>query len=289
MKTAITTFFLLSISLGFSQKNLHGKTTKLSKQSFVGKATYKTHRSTSFPIDSTASDEMRKQIEEQMRRAFQRTYTLNFTKSESTYKQQAKLNQPKPQSGTSGVMVMSFGGGGMGDVTYKNLAETRYSNKMDLMGKTFLIKDQLPKYDWVLTGETKNIGTYTAYKATWTREEENRSMSLRDGEMKEENKKETRTTTAWYTLDIPVSNGPGNWWGLPGLILEVHDGRQTVVCTEIVLNPSDKVVIEEPKKGKVVTQDKYDELYRKKTREFINKSRSRNRGGGGSFQIRMGG
>jgi GLPGLI family protein len=28
-------------------------------------------------------------------------------------------------------------------------------------------------------------------------------------------------TTAWYTPQIPVSNGPRNYHGLPGLIMEV--------------------------------------------------------------------
>ncbi len=33
-----------------------------------------------------------------------------------------------------------------------------------------------------------------------------------------------RTTTAWYTLDIPVQHGPGEFWGVPGLILQVEEG-----------------------------------------------------------------
>jgi GLPGLI family protein len=33
------------------------------------------------------------------------------------------------------------------------------------------------------------------------------------------------TITAWYTPEIPVNQGPENYWGLPGLILEINDVR----------------------------------------------------------------
>jgi GLPGLI family protein len=36
------------------------------------------------------------------------------------------------------------------------------------------------------------------------------------------------TITAWYTPEIPVSQGPEGYWGLPGLILEVNDGKTTI-------------------------------------------------------------
>ena len=63
--------------------------------------------------------------------------------------------------------------------------------------------------------------------------------------------------TAWYTPQIPVSQGPGEYWGLPGLILEVNAGTTTVLCTEITLNPNEKVTIKKPSKGKKVTRDEF--------------------------------
>ena len=54
---------------------------------------------------------------------------------------------------------------------------------------------------------------------------------------------ETITITVWYTPQIPVNTGPGNYQGLPGLILEVNDGTETVICSKIVLNPKDEVNI----------------------------------------------
>jgi GLPGLI family protein len=267
-------------------------TVSLNAQSFSGKATYKTHRKSNIKIGGDRNGmnpEMQKQLEERMKKMFQKTFILNFNRYESTYKEDVNLSSPGPKPGAGGgVMVMSFGGGGGSDILYKNIKEDRFANKTDLMGKLFLVKDSLRKYDWKMTGETKNIGNYTCYKATYEREEENISMSMVDGEMKETKKKETVVTTAWYTLDVPVSNGPRYYGGLPGLILEINDGNLTIVCTEIVLNPKEKIEIKEPIKGKKVTGEKFEEISRKKSKEMMERFRSK-RGDGNGVEIRIGG
>ena len=264
----------------------------ISAQEFYGKATYKTHRKTNFKMDSTmvaSNPDLEKQLQAQMRKMFQKTFILNFNKTESTYKEDAKLNAPSPKLGGGGnVMVQVVGGGGGNDVIYKNINENRVVSKTELMGKVFLVKDELVKYEWKLTGETKNIGKYTCYKATYEREVENIEMKMVNGEAKEVTKKEMRTTVAWYTTDVPLSNGPDNYGGLPGLILEINDGNQTIVCTEIVLKPSDKAEIKEPKKGQVVNREKFEKISRKKSREMMERFKSR-RGNGNNMEIRIGG
>ena len=48
---------------------------------------------------------------------------------------------------------------------------------------------------------------------------------------------------------------PGNpqnsaeFWGLPGLILEVTTENTTILCSEIISNPKEKLKISPPKKG----------------------------------------
>ncbi len=265
-------------------------TGSLVAQDFYGKATYKTHRKSSIQLDSTTiarNPGIAEQLKARMAKMFQKTFILNFNRTESTYKEDAKLDQPSVGTGGGEVMVMSIGGGGGNDVYYKNIKENRVSEKADLMGKTFLIKDDLQTFEWEMTGETKNIGNYTVYKAVWEREVESVSMSMVNGESKETTEMKKRTTTAWYTLDIPISNGPRQYGGLPGLILEINDGNQTIVCTEIVLNPEDKISIKEPEKGKVVNREKFEEISREKTKEMMENFQGRgNRGG---MEIRIGG
>ena len=101
-------------------------------------------------------------------------------------------------------------------------------------------------------------------------------------------KMEEYVTTAWYTTQIPVNNGPRSYYGLPGLILEVNDGSETLICSKIVINPKKKVEIVEPKKGKEVTQEEYDAIMEKKIKE-MNDQYSRERRDGNSVQISIGG
>ena len=258
-------------------------------QDFSGRATYKTHQKSSFKLDSTtiaANPGIQEQMEAQMRKMFQKTFTLDFTKSESMYKEEQELDAPKGPSANSGVMVMVMGGDGSSDILYKNISQNRMAHKTELMGKVFLIKDNLEAYDWELTGETKNIGNYTCYKAVYEKEEEDIQIDMIDGEVKEEKVTKKRTLVAWYTPDVPISNGPSNYGGLPGLILEVNDGDQTIVCSEIILNPKEVKEIKEPTKGKVVTRKEFSKISLEKTKEMMNRYRSRD---GKGIEIKIGG
>jgi len=270
-------------------------TVTITGQDFTGKATYKTSRKSNFKINSDKNkgmdEAMQKQIEARLQKMNQKTYFLTFDKNTSTYKQAPKLNAPKPTIAGGGIVkVMSIGGSTGDDIYFKNLKAKTFSEETEIMGKKFLVKDELPTYKWELSSETKNIGNYTCYKATFTEEIESVKMSFINGETKEEKTKETVTTTAWYTPQIPVNNGPDNYQGLPGLILEINDGKKLIVCTEIELNPKDKIKIKEPENGKVVTQAEFDKIQEKKSKEMLERMKSRNGVDlGNGINIKMGG
>lgn len=258
MKTIITTlaFFIVAT---------------ISAQEFSGKAIYKTSRKSNIKIggeNSTMSEQQTKEIEARLQKMNQKTFILQFDKISSLYEEEITLNAPKPTA--RGIKVMSmFSGDGEGAVYYKNLKEKRFVNKTAIMSKPFLVKDSLPVYDWQLTSEIKNIGMYTCYKASFSKEVENTSSTFVNGELKEVMENKTIVTTAWYTPQIPISNGPSTFYGLPGLILEINDGTTTIVCTEIILNPSEKISIEEPEKGKIVSQSVFDKINDEKTKEMM--------------------
>ncbi|MGG6230229.1 GLPGLI family protein [Tenacibaculum sp. SDUM215027] len=263
--------------------------TSIFSQNFQGKATYKTHRKIDLKIDNgkgASNSDMQKKLQAQLKKQFQQTYTLSFDKSASTYKQNEKLSSPQVQ--TEGMQIQIMGNGGGTDILYKNIAKKKYINKTEISGKRFLIKDKLENFDWKMTGETKNIGNYTCYKATKTRKETRTSMSMTDGETEEKKEEVTIETIVWYTPVIPISNGPGQFWGLPGLILEVQDGKQTIVCTEIVLNPSEKTEIKEPTKGKKVTQKEFDNIMDEHTKDMMERFKNRRKSkDGNSFNIEI--
>ena len=100
------------------------------------------------------------------------------------------------------------------------------------------------------------------------------------GEEKQDTPQKTTEVTAWYTPQIPVSHGPGRYWGLPGLILELNEDRTTVLCTEINMNASEKVSIKKPTKGKKVTREEYNQIVTKKMGELREQFRGRGRRNG---------
>ena len=266
--------YIIVVALSFSFSTL-------SAQDFQGIATYKSHRKVDLKVnDEKENSEMKKQIQEQLRKQFQQEYTLTFDKNQSYYKKNEKLAAPAPSAG--GIQITVSDGA---DIMYKNIKENRYTNQTEIYGKQFLIKDTLTNRNWELTSETKNIGEYTCYKAVFN--DEYTTQTLTDDDQDTETITKERTTTAWYTPQIPVANGPAEYYGLPGLILEINDGDLTLICNKIILNPTEHVKIEEPKKGKEVTQKKFDEIMNKKSKEMMERYQSKK--GDGERVIMIGG
>ena len=83
-------------------------------------------------------------------------------------------------------------------------------------------------------------------------------------------KPEDKVVTAWYSPEIPVSFGPDNYWGLPGLILEVNDGENMLLCSKVVLSNKENTKIKAPTTGEKITQKKFDEILKKKTASMAN-------------------
>ena len=132
---------------------------------------------------------------------------------------------------------------------YKNLEKGTKIESKEFMGKKFLIQDQLDKFDWKLTGEQKEILGYQCQQAVVESEDQN--------------------LEAWFTMQIPVSTGPGHYGQLPGLILElvIDEGARTVRATNIELKELDNE-LKAPTKGKKVNQEEYDTIVKEKLEEM---------------------
>jgi GLPGLI family protein len=279
----------------------------LHAQEFQGMAVYESKTSTSdfktrMEGNKEMTPDMQKRIEESMKKMFEKTFILNFDKSASIYKEEEKLEAPGQGGGGMRMMMSMTGGGG---TYYKNVKEKSYTVDKEFMGKEFLVKDSLPNLQWKMEGETRVIGGYNCFKATAVRvasktdfrnfrpkkedavatkpEDAAKKTSLLDAL---DMPKET-IITAWYTPEIPVSQGPENYWGLPGLILEVNDGKTVILCSKVVLNPKVKTEIKASTKGKVTTQKEFDETVLKKMEEF--REMNQGRGGNGGMHMRIGG
>jgi len=259
----------------------------VSAQNFEGKAVYQSARKMSgFEFKGEGmTPEMQEQLKQQMAKQFQREYELTFNLTESVWKEAESLGGGPATASAGGVVIQTSFAGAAGS-TYKNTAEELFLQESDVFGKPFLVKDVLEPREWELTQETKKIGNYTAYKAIYTRISESVAFSFSsDGEDEEPEKTmDTTKIEAWYTPEIPVSQGPTSYWGLPGLIMELSDGSISYVCTKVTLNPEGGVKIKRPTKGKEVTREELRAITEEKTQEMMNKYKN----GGGDVQIKIG-
>ncbi|WP_373399829.1 GLPGLI family protein [Algoriphagus halophilus] len=238
-------------------------------QGLTGIAHYKSSSTIKFSMDSTKmAPEAMADIQRQLKKQLEKEYVLTFNQGESNWKQAESLGAG-PATASSGGATIVINTGGSDLVLYKNLAEQKYLEEKDLMGKEFLVKDDLKVFEWELTGETKTIGNYTCQKATYTKIVDSKRFSTGMEEMEEF--KDTVQVVAWYTDQIPVSHGPSEFWGLPGLILELQNNGSTMICEKIVLNPEEKFELIVPKKGKEMTADEYRALADEKMQDMMKK------------------
>ncbi|MEO9953017.1 GLPGLI family protein [Nonlabens sp.] len=261
--------------------------TTQAQQDFTGIAHYQSKMTLKQSEDSTQMAKldpaMREMIEEAMKKAGEAEFTLKFNRTESLYEKVQKLAAPKkPVNGMSMTIEMSGNGDTYG-TTYKDLASQTFLREDNIQGKDFLITDKIEKLDWKVTGETKMIGKYTAMKATYTfpKEEKEESEEESTSLLNMVDDKE-HIVTAWFTMDIPISNGPGIYQGLPGLILELNEGEVTILCNKIEMNPED-FEIKKPKKGKKISNQDFNELQEKKQKEMQERFKNSKGGNGAIF------
>jgi GLPGLI family protein len=230
------------------------------------------------------SEAQKKQVMARMKNRLEKTYKLTFNKTESFFKEDEKLDA---MSGATDSWGKNFTQGAQ----YKNVKENTLVQDQEFYGKKFLVKDKLQKIDWQMGTETKQIGNYTCFKAaalipsdeltwfefSWDKLRSSEPQADSTGAIKAPEVKMTQVV-AWYTPQIPVSHGPSEFWGLPGLILEVSADNKTMLCSKIVLNPKDRLKIEAPDKGKEINKEDYQATIAEKMKEFRNSRGRRTRG-----------
>ncbi len=255
-------------------------------QGFTGRAYYKSSSNFSIKMDSTRmAPEQMAQIQASLKKQMEQNYILSFNQTESTWKKEESLGGG-PATASAGGAVFMVATSGEGSTLYKNIADQSFLEEQDMMGKAYLVKDMLEPVEWELSNETKKVGNYTVQKASYTRIVDSKRFSTGMTEM--ENVKDTLQVTVWFTPEIPVAHGPENFFGLPGLILEVQNQGRTLICEKIELNPSaDPVVIERPSKGKEITQAEFQTVQEEGMKQMMNRYQGKP-GDGNRMEIRIG-
>lgn len=246
-------------------------------QEFQGMATYLSKTKVNFDfgdrkVPQDAKERMLKRMEEQM----QKTFELRFNKKASIYKEEAKLAAVGGEDSRGRMFASVFGGASAGEY-YKSNEDKESKRAVEFFGKNFLVEDDLQNFNWKLGSDSKQIGKYTAYKATADVDEVKNPFSK-----KTEGESTQIEITVWYTPQIPVSTGPDKYWGLPGLILEVQAGETQIACTKVVLNVKEKMDIRAPKSGKKISEADFKKIVDEKTAEMRERFKGGGRGPGGT-------
>ncbi len=246
----------------------------LKAQDFQGKAEYVYKAQMNLGRwGAKMSEAQKNQIAARLKNRLEKKYILDFNMEASVYNEYEKLDA---MSGATDSWGKNFTPGEQ----YKNVKTKSFIQEQEFYGKKFLVKDSLLDISWNIGSETKQIGNYTCFKATamipsskmafwefsWGRLRQEEGDS--DSDSTEELEEAMTEVVAWYTMQIPVSQGPSEFWGLPGLILEVSSGSTTMLCSKITLNPEEKTDVQAPKSGNEVTKQEYKAIIFTKMKEF---------------------
>ncbi len=145
-------------------------------------------------------------------------------------------------------MVFRMGGSDNDNQTYVNLDTGEVTEQRDFLGRTFRIQGDASPLAWRLTGEQSEFLGYPCQKA------------IADGD--------STTYEAWFTSQIPVSAGPEQYGGLPGLILVLTAGNRTFEATSVSLEPLAEDAIEAPSGGREVTNEEFAEIMEERMRDM---------------------
>lgn len=258
------TLMVLLVSTGMLGQDFQGKATYFSKY------IYKSEKKLTDEVDKIREDkELDEALKIAMKKSSEKTFTLLFNKHEAVYEENEELEKPSAPSGGFSVSISMTGGG----KKYMNTKEKISLEEDEVFEKEFLIEEPLVQPDWKLINESKKIGEYSCFKAELIVPVTDVQKQNYQDFLKREEKKpalfkmeepKDKVITAWYTPEIPMSFGPDNYWGLPGLILEINEENMIILCSKVVLNTKSKLNVKRPKKGDKVSQKEFDAIQKKK-------------------------
>ena len=99
---------------------------------------------------------------------------------------------------------------------FKDFKTSNYRVYFDQNNKETYISDALPKYDWKLIDEQKVISGYKCKKAITTKRIMNKTQNI----------------VAWYCEEITINDGPMDFSGLPGFIMQIEINDTSILKFE---------------------------------------------------------
>lgn len=126
--------------------------------------------------------------------------------------------------------------------SYVRFGDGTMTEMREFMGREFLLSGTRPAFSWKLGSEQREMLGYVVQKATAEHQ--------------------GSTIEAWFTMQIPIPGGPGEFGGLPGMILlvSVDEGKTFYAATDVDLTGLGGLAISPPRDGEQVTAEEYEAI-----------------------------
>lgn len=133
-------------------------------------------------------------------------------------------------------------------VVFKDFKLKKTMQREFIIDKSFIINDSLTNYKWTLKDDIKLVAGLKCSSATTIDHF-------------------GKTVKAWFTISIPFSNGPGDFHGLPGLIVRIESDEYIYEMSKFKMT-KEVVNVEFIEKGKIVTMNEFISTFQVKMSKY---------------------
>jgi GLPGLI family protein len=130
-------------------------------------------------------------------------------------------------------------------IIFRDFEQEKKTELIEMLGKTYIIEDSLQAPKWKVMNQIKDVNGHVCM------------LAVTEDTIKKQQVK------AWFAHDIPVPAGPEQYFGLPGLIMELdlNDGDVVITATKVELKPvGEEINLPKKMKGRKLTDKAYRDL-----------------------------
>jgi len=128
---------------------------------------------------------------------------------------------------------------------FRDFEQEKKTELIEMLGKTYIIEDSLQAPKWKVMNQIKDVNGHVCM------------LAVTEDTIKKQQVK------AWFAHDLPVPAGPEQYFGLPGLIMEldINDGDVVITAIKVELKPvGEEINLPKKMKGRKLTDKAYRDL-----------------------------
>ncbi len=150
---------------------------------------------------------------------------------------------------------------GASETHHQHIQNGIYTVKRGVLNEDYLIKSEVKRHPWNLTGRTEMIAGRVCQLA-WRMDEKDSTM-----------------IEVWYTPEIPVPVGPDEYFGLPGAVLMavINYNERIYIATEVREEEVPTSRIQAPTGGTEVTPEEFEKISEEMMEQFRSRMGGRRR------------